>query len=112
MENGKSRRIVGKDGLVRGAVLRTNQQKTEKTDLITRPLQLLIPLEVSTSDDLNTKSDNRVTKHDDLHTKSDNRIKDFGVPGTNSGTCDISNINTGRPKRKAAIDATQKLKLI
>ena len=36
--------IIGKDGFVRGAVLRTNQNKSDKTSLINRPLQLLIPL--------------------------------------------------------------------
>ena len=39
--------IIGTDGYVRGAVLRTHQKKVNKTSLIKRPLQYLIPLEIT-----------------------------------------------------------------
>ena len=39
--------IIGTDGYVRGAVFRTHQKKVNKTSLIKRPLQYLIPLEIT-----------------------------------------------------------------
>ena len=41
----------GKDGAVRGAVMRVVQRENGKLGLIKRPLQLLIPLEVKEPDE-------------------------------------------------------------
>ena len=116
MENGKSRGVNRRKRWPLMAsfegqfYIRTN--KRQKTDLITQLLQLQIPLEISTSDDLNAKSENRVTNSEDLNTKSVNRVSDFEDPGTNSGTRENSNINSGRLRQNAAIDVIRKLKLV
>ena len=43
--------IIGRDNLIRGATLKTYQKKTNKTCIIRRPLQYLIPLEVDNVED-------------------------------------------------------------
>ena len=46
--------IIGKDKNVRGASVRTTYKKSTKAIVLNRPLQLLIPLELSSSENVKT----------------------------------------------------------
>ena len=79
--------IIGTDGYVRGAVLRT-QKKLNKTSLIKRPLQYLIPLEItSVTGDENARE--TLENQDEMNR---NRASSY-------------NEKTSRPKRSPPVNA-------
>ena len=55
--------IIGNDKNVRSASVRTTYGKSTETVVLDRPLQLLIPLELSTSENVETVEKLTVTKH-------------------------------------------------
>ena len=55
--------IIGNDKNVRSASVRTTYEKLTETVVRNRPLQLLIPLELSTSENVETVEKLTVTKH-------------------------------------------------
>ena len=68
--------IVGADGRTRGATLRVYQERSNKTTLINRPLQRIIPLEVHDLEemqvdklvpDINESNDHTTTESNDLN---------------------------------------------
>ena len=55
--------IIGNDKNVRSASVRTTYGKSTETVVLDRPLQLLIPLELSTSENVETVEKLTVTKY-------------------------------------------------
>ena len=55
--------IIENDKNVRSASVRTTYEKSTETVVLNRPLQLLIPLELSTSENVETVEKLTVTKH-------------------------------------------------
>ena len=97
-----SQLLTGKDGLVRGAVVRIMSGKDRVTDL-QRPLQLLYPLEVDCC-----VSQSEVT-HQDAKEKNLEVVTTNPQEPCKEGDKDVDSLPVGRPQRTAAHKAREKI---
>ena len=94
--------LTGKDGLVRGAVVRITSGKDRVTDL-QRPIQLLYPLEVDCCE-----SQPELT-HQDADEKSLEVVTTNTQESCKEGDEDLDTLPVGRPRRVAAHKAREKI---
>ena len=92
--------ITGKDGLVRGAVVRITSGKDRVTEL-QRPIQLLFPLKVDCCESQlkETDQDGEEENSEDVTTNH----------SETSSSKDVGNLTVGRPLRAAAEQAREKI---